>query len=78
MSCCTIQRIKRVGHGTLSPATGGNTISHYTTEHEPCNVPLFADRERRTGVCDSCHRGWEVEGNRFASDDEGMRALAAE
>lgn len=71
---CTIRRIKLITHGTL--AEGGFVESHQETREEPCGTPLFLDDEKRRGVCRSCRKGWETEGNTFASEDE--RRLATE
>jgi hypothetical protein len=70
--CCTIIRTFIVT--TMSPVTWEEQGKETVTG--PCNTPLFGDEERRAGVCRSCRKGWEVEGNRFA--DDVQRRLAAD
>jgi len=75
-NACTIMRTFVRGHYTLKlnsdemPVRSGADTVHT----EPCNIPLFADPERITGICASCRKGWEVEGNKFATDAERERA----
>lgn len=73
-SLCTIRRTVKVTHYRVNMATGKRTKGRSEIVTEPCGVPLFSDEHRRTGVCDSCAKGWDVEGNRFANAKEKARA----
>lgn len=71
---CTILRTFIRKYGTLNMATGASTSERQETVTEPCNLPLFGDVERKRGVCRSCAKGWEVDGNKFANDGERSKA----
>ena len=45
-----------------------------TGQDRVVSVPCGNWHEVKSGVCDSCRKGWEVEGNRFSSVAEMMRA----
>lgn len=74
-SLCTIKRTMTVSHGTINMATGEHTTERTEVVTKACETPLFADKERSSGVCRSCRVGWDVEGNRFANENEKKRAL---
>jgi hypothetical protein len=67
---CGVRRIVEIT--TLDSATMLPTETRVETKE--CDTPLFGDEERATGICRSCRRGWEVEGNRFATAAEKYRA----
>ncbi len=46
-------------------------------QQRKCAVPLNRDDERKTGICRFCCKGWESARNKFVSDSERDRALAA-
>lgn len=73
-STCTIVRTIVVTHNTMNMVTGEMTAGRKETKTEPCNTPIFTDEERHTGICKACRQGWEVEGNKFASEAEKKRA----
>lgn len=78
-NACTIVRTFVRQHFTMKfnsddPPTPAGPDTIHT---EPCNIPLFAEPERTTGVCASCRKGWEVEANKFATDAERERAMAS-
>ena len=72
-SNCTILRIKLERHGHFSCDTGEIVFDREETVTEACGTPLFG-AHTQTGICRSCERGWEVEGNRFANQTERDRA----
>lgn len=69
-SYCTVLRHKTLRHGTINMNTGAFSAGEITQVTEPCNTPLFHEAERASGVCRSCADGWEVPGNRPASQAE--------
>ena len=71
---CTIRRIVVVRHSTIDMQTGKETPGKTQVVTEACGTPLFGDP---TGVCRSCAEGWQVKGNKFASDKEKTRAAAS-
>lgn len=60
---CIIERRKAVTHYTLNMYTGEKKNRVETVEIEPCGTPLFADWERKSGICNSCRSSWAAEGN---------------
>lgn len=55
---CTQMRHKRVSYGTLNISNGVTTTKGEKWVTEPCGVPLFGDRDRQRGKCQSCAMGW--------------------
>ena len=47
------------------------------SQQRTCGVPLNTTDERKSGICRFCCKGWESARNKFASEDERQRALAA-
>jgi len=77
-STCTIHRTRWTEHGTLDIVTGETATQSAGLKTGACYIPLFRGIERTTGVCRSCHEGYEVEGrNFFATPAERERAVAA-
>jgi hypothetical protein len=75
-SNCTVLRTCRVTSGVFR---GGKFVKAGTeVVTAPCGVPIFGDDERASGICRSCRRGWEIEGNRFANAEEKARATGGE
>jgi len=71
-SCTIVRRFKRqYGHFGSGPKMIIDRVEIVT---EACGTPLFSDEEKRSGVCNSCRKGWEVKDNRFAT--AAQRALA--
>jgi len=71
--CCSILRIVVLRPATFNMVSG--EMKSDGTEHvvtEACNTPLFQDAS--IGVCRACRTGWEVDGNKFASDAERAKA----
>lgn len=76
-NACTIVRTFIRKHYTLTFNSDDLQPAGPDTVHtEACNIPLFADAERASGICRTCHKGWEVEGNQFANNAERERATA--
>jgi hypothetical protein len=73
-STCTILRTKFVEKYSFSMITGEAKLVSTETVVEEHGTPLFTDGETSTGICASCRKGWEVEGNTFANDEERARA----
>jgi hypothetical protein len=71
---CVVEREVVVTHSTLDLFNGKRTIRATTTEIQPCGVPLFGDLERQTGICQSCAKGWSVDGNR--PTPKGLKTIA--
>jgi hypothetical protein len=74
---CMVERCILVKTGHLS-LEGGNVVAKYTNEDykiRPHNVPLFTDREQRSGVCNSCLHGWTHPDN--APTEKGHAQIAA-
>lgn len=59
---CQVERTKRVRTGSLT--ANGPKFDSEADVVEACGTPLFSDDECKRGICKSCLRGWEVEGNR--------------
>jgi hypothetical protein len=78
---CTIQRrfVRTIGI-TLDFETSAEDRTNAKSETviEACNVPLFGDIERKTGICRTCAKGWQHPHNIFASDAERARAQGAD
>lgn len=74
---CTVTRIKQVKSYSLNIVSGERSDPTEYVVTEACGVPLFGDEERRTGVCRSCHQGWDMEGNTYATPAEKERAMKA-
>jgi hypothetical protein len=62
-SLCIVEREKLVTRYALNLATGQKTLKYTSTEIENCNTPLFGEREKASGVCTSCYKGIEMDGN---------------
>lgn len=77
-SACTVLRVKKVRHGTMTFGSGETEMTHMTVETEPCGTPLFKEDETRAGICRSCAGGWNVDANRFVDDAERRRAVEAD
>jgi hypothetical protein len=62
---CKIIRRKFVRIGSLNLVTGEMKDNTDTGKWitEPCNIPIFTDAARKTGVCTSCAEGWMVPEN---------------
>ncbi len=56
-SCHTLRRVL-VRHSTMNLITGAMTPTGQEWTTRACDVPLFSDLERATGVCTSCASGW--------------------
>ena len=56
-SCHTLRRVL-VRHFTLNLTTGAMTPAGQEWTTRACDVPLFSDAERASGVCRSCASGW--------------------
>ncbi len=56
-SCHTLRRVL-VRHSTMNLTTGAMTPIGQGWTTRACDVPLFSDLERATGVCTSCSSGW--------------------
>jgi hypothetical protein len=73
---CTILRTFTRKQSIYNMATGALVgdmpVQIYT---EPCNVPLFYYDNREKGVCRWCQQGWESESNKFANEQERLRAM---
>lgn len=74
-SSCQILRTKTIREGTLDVTTANISMIHFAVVTEPCNAPLFGEKNQLHGVCDSCRRGWEVGENTFANRDEKLKAM---
>jgi hypothetical protein len=72
---CRVERIQHVTHGTLNLVSGAQTSDRTEIVTEPCNVPLFSDKERQVGVCRSCLSGWQVEENK--PTETGLKLIAS-
>jgi hypothetical protein len=76
-SCIIVRTFERKhGHFNLNDPEEPIVYDRTETVTGPCNVPLFSDEERASGICKSCRKGWETEGNVFASETERQRATA--
>ena len=63
-SSCTCLRCKVIKHGTMQWGSNAPAkYSHSEVVTEPCGTPLFADDERKTGICRACRDGWEHKEN---------------
>jgi hypothetical protein len=71
---CTIVRTMMSEHYTLNINNGEKTLIKKSNETRPCGIPLFSGDNRKAGVCSSCAKGWETEGNVFATPAERARA----
>lgn len=71
---CIILRTMEIEHNTLNIETGKWTFLRKSIETKPCGIPLFSTDDRAKGVCKSCKKGWEVDGNVFATEAEKKRA----
>jgi hypothetical protein len=67
---CTVRRIIKETHSTLSLTTGKTTKGYTKVVTKACGTPLFGAPESLTGICLSCARGWEVKDNRFVNEEE--------
>ena len=56
-SCHTLRRVL-VRHSTMNLTTGAMTPTGQEWTTRACDVPLFSDLERASGVCTSCASGW--------------------
>ena len=56
-SCHTLRRVL-VRRSTMNLITGAMTPTGQEWTTRACDVPLFSDLERATGVCRSCASGW--------------------
>ena len=56
-SCHTLRRVL-VRHSTMNLMTGAMTPAGQEWTMRACDVPLFSDLERASGVCTSCASGW--------------------
>lgn len=74
---CTIKRVREVTTNIKFGLVFGELDYSEALKEvrtEACGVPLFSDERAREGVCASCAKGHETDGNRFASDAERERA----
>jgi hypothetical protein len=72
---CHVERRATITHSKLNIVTGVTTRGETEIVERECGTPLFGDRERKVGVCRSCLKGWEVEGN--APTARGREQIAA-
>lgn len=72
---CQVERciLWRSGHAFFG--TGDVEWVNEDYKIESHNVPLFSERERQSGVCDSCLSGWEHPDN--ASTPKGQELIKA-
>ena len=56
-SCHTLRRVL-VRRSTMNLTTGAMTPTGQEWTTRACDVPLFSDLERASGVCTSCASGW--------------------
>jgi hypothetical protein len=71
---CQVERciLWRSGHAFFN----GNIVwENEDYRIEAHNVPLWSDRERNSGVCDSCFSGWEHPDN--AATPKGLDQIKA-
>lgn len=57
-TACQQTRRWKETHYLLNPMTGVQSQQEETWVTGPCNVPLFSDAERASGLCRSCAKGW--------------------
>ena len=75
-SSCTMIRRVEVTHGVMSLDGAPYRETGRETVTQRCGVPLFAGADRTSGCCKGCAAGWEVEGNRRATEEERREFLA--
>lgn len=56
---CIVERCRLVRSGHLSGEELTFVVDREEYRIEPCNTPLFSDKEEAFGVCNSCLSGWE-------------------
>lgn len=71
---CQVERciLWRSGHAFFG---GGILWENEDYKVEPHNTPLFSEREKRSGVCDSCFSGWDHPDN--SPTEKGHAQIAA-
>jgi hypothetical protein len=62
---CKVECRKVVTRATLNRKSGERMERGQTVEIEPCDAPLLSDREKKSGICDSCAAGWSVADNQI-------------
>ena len=75
-ACTILRTFVRTSYKSLDDAQHERNGKSETVT-EACNIPLFGNDARTSGVCSSCAEGWEVEENKFANDAERKRAKEA-
>jgi hypothetical protein len=73
-AACTIKRIMKITSYRMDMLTGALSDEVTETRERLCATPLFHPDERQTGICNSCAKGFSVEGNIFANEVERERA----
>lgn len=72
-------RRKLVSTETMSAETGERVVRGQRWVTEPCGHPLWTDRDRSRGVCQSCTDGWRDPHNfPVTGDAEAARTSVAE
>lgn len=74
---CKILRKKHITESKINISTGKKKKGKSYDKTEQCGTPLFSEVEIKTGVCDTCKKGWEVKGNTFASKRQREIALTS-
>lgn len=71
---CQVERciLRRSGHAFLDGTIKWENEDYKTQPHD---VPLFTDREQRSGVCNSCLHGWTHPDN--SPTEKGHAQIAA-
>lgn len=74
---CQVERciLTRTGYVSLQDDKLVSRDTHEDYQIRPHGTPLFTDREKRTGVCDSCFSGWTHSDN--APTPHGEAQIAA-
>jgi len=72
-SSCGVEHLKHVTISTWNLATGEKTLKSETDVVELCGTPLFGKDEKATGICNSCLKGWSVEGNKLT--EKGLKQV---
>jgi hypothetical protein len=63
-----------ITHGSFNLTTGEHKKGATEVVVRECGTPIFGDSGRASGICASCRKGWETEGN--APTERGREQIA--